>query len=80
MPLTKGFFMVSKSGGGKSGISQINISPIRASSLEEDYDMTVPPQEEFDKLERYTPDIIEITTKKTLRDLANELADEDYDD
>ena len=56
------------------------MSPIRASSLEEDYDVTVPPQEEFDKLERYTPDIIEIPTRKTLQDLANELADEDYDD
>lgn len=80
-PLTKGFFMVSKSGaGGRGGTVQYNISPIRASSLEEDYDVTVPTQEEFDKLERYTPEIVEIPSMKVLRDLANELADEDYDD
>ena len=82
-PLTRGFFMVSKSGASGSrsgGTVQYNISPIRASSMEEDYDMTVPTQEELDKLERYTPDIVDVPTVKQLRDLANELADEDYDD
>jgi len=80
-PLTKGFFMVSKSGaGGRGGTVQYNISPIRASSLEEDYDVTVPDQAEFDAIERYTPEIISVPTVKELRDLAAELADEDYDD
>ena len=82
-PLTRGFFMVSRSGASGSrsgGTVQYNISPIRASSMEEDYDMTVPTQEELDKLERYTPEIVDVPTMKQLRDLANELADEDYDD
>ena len=80
-PLTRGFFMVSKSGaGGRGGTVQYNISPIRASSMEEDYDITVPPQEAFDALVKYTPEIISVPTVKELRDLANELADEDYDD
>ena len=79
-PLTRGFFMVSKSGaGGRGGTVQYNISPIRASSMEEDYDMTVPSAAEFDALVKYTPEIITVPTVKELRDLANELADEDYD-
>ena len=73
-PLTRGFFLVSKTG--KKGGSQINISPIRASALEEDYDTAIPDQAELDKLERYAPDIVEIPTIKKMREVAAEVAEE----
>jgi hypothetical protein len=76
-PLTRGFFLISKTG--KKGGAQINISPVRASALEEDYDIPVPDQGELDALERYTPDIVEIPTMRKMRDVAAEIA-EDYDD
>jgi hypothetical protein len=75
-PLTRGFFLVSKTG--KKGGSQINISPVRASALEEDYDTPIPDQAELDKLERYGPDIVEIPTMRKMREVAAEVAEE-YD-
>jgi hypothetical protein len=76
-PLSRGFFMVSKTG--KRGTTQHNVSPIRGTSLEEDYDITPPTQEEIAALgkNKYGPEIIEIPTVKTLREVAAEL--DDYD-
>lgn len=75
-PLTKGFFMVSKTG--KRGTVQHNVSPLRATSLAEDYDIQPPTDEELDALRKvkYTPEIIEIPSMKTLREVAAELDDE----
>lgn len=73
-PLTRGFFVVSKTG--KRGTTQHNVSPVRPASLEEDYDIAPPQQSEFDALEKYTPSIVEIPQSKTLRELAEEIADE----
>jgi hypothetical protein len=73
-PLTKGFFLVSKTGTG--GTTQHNVNPIKASSLEEDYDVTPPDQAELDRLERYGPDIVDPPDMKTLRELAEEIQDE----
>ena len=75
-PLTKGFFMGSKSG--SRGSSQQNVNPVSRTTLIEDYDMDVPSKEEFDKLRPYTPAIIQIPTTKDLRELAEEIAD-DYE-
>lgn len=75
-PLTKGFFLVSKSG--KRGTVAHNINPIRASSLLEEYDIEPPAQADLDALKRYDADIIEIPPVKTLKELAAELGD--YDD
>lgn len=75
-PLSRGFFLVSKTG--NKSTTQYNVSPIRASALEEDYDVPVPSPEVVAAHERYTPEIIEIPPVKTLRDLADELTDE-YD-
>jgi hypothetical protein len=76
-PLSRGYFMVSKTG--KRGTTQHNVSPVRASSLEEDYDITPPSQEDIEALgkNKYGPEIIEIPTVKTLREVAAEL--DDYD-
>jgi hypothetical protein len=70
-PLSKLFYLVSKTGTKTS--TQYNVVPVRAASLEEDYDVPVPDQIEFDRLEPYTPDIIQIEPVRKLRELAQEL-------
>jgi|SRR5580765_3493208 hypothetical protein len=73
-PLTKGYFIASKTG--KRGTVQHNVSPVSRTALREDYDIEIPAQEDFDRLVKYTPEIVDFTPKKTLRELAEELADE----
>lgn len=73
-PLTKGFFIVSKTG--KRGTVQHNVAPVSRSALTEDYDIEPPSKEALDKLEKYTPKIVEIAKNKDLRELAEEMADE----
>lgn len=75
-PLTKGFFLVSRTG--KKGSTQYNVVPVKATALEEDYDTPVPSTEALQALDLYTVDIVEVPTAKTLRDLAAELVD-DYE-
>ena len=72
-PLSKLYYLVSKTGQKTS--TQYNVVPVRAASLEEDYDVPVPEQSEFDRLERYTPDIVQIEPVRKLRELAQELTD-----
>lgn len=72
-PLTKGFFLVSKTG--KKSQVQYNVSPIKASVLEEDYDTVPPTEEDLKRLVPYTVDIVEITPKHKLRELAAEQSD-----
>lgn len=73
-PLTRGFFLVSKTGRGST--TAHNVNPIKASSLEEDYDIEPPLQADLDRLTLYTPEIIEVPKMKELRELAEEIADE----
>ena len=73
-PLTKGFFIASKTG--KRGTVQHNVAPVSRSALEEDYDISPPSKEALDKLEKYTPKIVEIAKQKDLRELAEEMSDE----
>jgi len=73
-PLSKGFFVASKTG--KRGTVQHNVSPVSRTALIEDYEIEPPDTEMLAKLKRYTSDIIEIPPLKTLRELAEELADE----
>jgi hypothetical protein len=75
-PLTKGYFLVSKTG--KRGTVQYNVTPIKATSLEEDYDVEVPTDDAFKRLELYTKDIIDLPLPSKLRELATEMVD-DYD-
>jgi hypothetical protein len=70
-PLTRNFFLVSKTGEGTS--TQYNVAPVRASALQEDYDIPVPDQSEFDRLVLYTPEIVTVEPVKKLRELAREL-------
>ena len=67
-PITRNFFLASKTGTGTS--TQYNLVPVRATSLEEDYDIPVPDQAEVDRLELYGPDIITVEPIKKLRELA----------
>ena len=73
-PLTKGYFMVSKTG--KRGTVQHNVSSVSRTALYEDYDIEPPDQSEIDALVRYTPEVITIPKLKEMRELADELADE----
>ena len=73
-PLTKGFFVASKTG--KKGTVQHNVSPVSRTALREDYDMEPPTKDELAALKKYTPDIVEMPKASTLRELAEELADE----
>jgi len=75
-PLTRGFFMVSKTG--KKGTVQHNVSVVSKTALEEDYDMEVPDQAALDRLERYGPDVVTIPKTKELEEIASEL-DDDYE-
>jgi hypothetical protein len=73
-PLTRGFFLVSRSG--KKGTVNHQVTPVKANSLEEDYDIPAPDQAALDRLEKYTKDIVEVPTRKTLDEIALEIADE----
>lgn len=78
-PLTKGFYLVSRSGTGGSTNYQVN--PVRRSALLEDYNVEPPSQDELDELDRYDKEIIQIPTRKEMNEIAAELADYDeYDD
>jgi hypothetical protein len=72
-PLSKLYYLVSKTGQKTS--TQYNVVPVRAASLEEDYDVPVPDQGEFDRLERYTSEVVQIEPLRKLRELAAELTD-----
>lgn len=75
-PLPKGFFLVSKTG--NKSTTQYNVTPIKASALAEDYGVQVPAKADLDALVKYTSDIVEITPRKKMMDLADELSGE-YD-
>lgn len=73
-PLTKGYFLVNRTG--KGSTTSHNVNPVKASSMEEDYDIIPPPQAELDRLGLYDASIIEFPSQKDLRELAEEVADE----
>jgi hypothetical protein len=70
-PLSRGYFLVSRSG--KQGSMNNNIIPVKAHSLEEDYDITPPSQAELDKLGLWDLSIITKPKKKDLEELAREI-------
>lgn len=72
-PLSKLYYLVSKTGQKTS--TQYNVVPVRAASLEEDYDIPVPDADEFARLEAYKPDVVQIEPLKKLREVAAELTD-----
>jgi hypothetical protein len=73
-PLTRGFFLVSRTG--KKGTVNHQVIPVKPSALEEDYDIPVPDKAAFDRLEKYEKDIVEVPTRKTLDEVAQEIADD----
>ena len=75
-PLTKNFYFVSKTGSRQQ--VQYNMIPVKATALEEDYDVPVPSEAALSALDLYTEDIVQVTPKKELRELAEELVD-DYE-
>jgi hypothetical protein len=78
-PLTKGFYLVSRSGTGGSTNYQVN--PVRRTSLLEDYNIEPPTADQLLELGRYDADIVSIPTRKEMNEIAAELSDYDeYDD
>lgn len=73
-PLTKGFFLVSRTG--KKGTVNHQITPVKAHSLEEDYEITPPTQRELDRLKLWGPDIVQPPKRSELEEVAEEIADE----
>lgn len=73
-PLTRGYFLVGRSG--KKGSVNYTINPVKPSSLEEDYDIEPPDKAALERLGLYDTSIIERPKLKTLEELAVEIADE----
>lgn len=78
-PLPRHFFLVSKSG--EKATTQYNVSSVRSSALEEDYDIPVPTASDLEEIAKtkYKSDIVPIPSVKQMRELADEISDE-YDD
>lgn len=75
-PLTKHYFLVSKTGKGSN--SQTNVTPIKTTALAEDWAVEPLDAETIAKeaKKKYTPAILEIPTRKVLNEIAGEIADE----
>jgi hypothetical protein len=73
-PLTRGFFLVSKTGQRQS--VQYNVAPIKASALEEDYDIPVPDEVALKAVPVYDASIVDEPKMKDMRDIADELNDD----
>jgi len=74
-PLSRGFFLASKSG--KQGTVNYQIVPIKAHSLSDDYDIDAPSPEELKAIGLYDMDsAVQVPKLKDLQDLAAEIADE----
>lgn len=73
-PLTKGYFLASRSG--KKGTVNYQLVPIKAHSLSDDYDIDAPSAEEMAKLGLYDADIITMPKLKDLESVAAEIADD----
>jgi len=74
-PLSRHFFLVSKTG--KKSNTQYNVSPVRKTSLSEDYDVTPPEDDDLARLTLYTEDIVKVEPIRRLRELAQELVADD---
>jgi hypothetical protein len=80
-PLSRHFFLVSKSG--EKATTQYNVSSVRASALEEDFDIPVPTDADLAEAIRtkYDASIIQVPKVSQMEELADEIADEyDTDD
>jgi hypothetical protein len=73
-PLTRGYFLVSRTG--KKGSVNHQVIPVKPSALEEDYDIPAPSKEELDRLEKYDRDVVEVPSRKTLDEIAAEFSDD----
>ena len=73
-PLTKGYFLASRSG--KGGTTNYQIVPVKAHSLQEDYDIDPPSEEELKKIGLYDSSIIAMPKTKDLEEIASEIADD----
>lgn len=74
-PLSKGYFAVNKTGAKQN--TSINVIPVRASALEEDYDITPPTEAEIRSAGRYDASIIQIPKKSELEEIAQEISELD---
>jgi hypothetical protein len=76
-PLSKGFFLVNKSG--QKQTTQYNVNPIKRTALEEDYNTPVPDEATLKRFKLYDKSILQIPSVKEMQEIADEMMD-DYDD
>lgn len=68
------YFSVKKSGGGKKGRVQTNLSPVKERDLEEDWDVVPFTEDELDQFTLLTEDdVLQFSTRKALKAVADEL-------
>jgi len=75
-PLSRYYFLVNKTG--KMSNAQTNVTPIKTNALAEDWDVDPADPDELASIKPYTPEILDIPSRKTLNEIAAEIADE-YD-
>jgi len=73
-PISKGFWLVSRSG--KGGTTNYQIVPIKAHSLSDDYDIDAPSDKELAALGIYDSEIITMPKTRDLEEIASELAND----
>jgi len=73
-PLTKGYFLASRSG--KKGTVNYQLVPIKAHSLSDDYNIDPPTPEELKALGLYDAGIITMPKRSELVEIAAEMADD----
>jgi hypothetical protein len=74
-PLTKGFFAVNKTQGGKGKTSN-NTWPVSRTTAREEYDIDLT-DEQLASVPRYDATIIDIPSVKELQEIADEMSDDD---
>ena len=72
--LTKWYFRASRSG--KRGTVNYQLQPMKAHTLQDEYDIDPPSDEELSRLGLYDTDIITMPKTKELEAIAAEVADE----
>jgi hypothetical protein len=79
-PLTRLYWGISKSGKGTK--TSHSVVPVKERDLEEDWDTEPLDDGELDAFEEhlYGADVIQISSRKQLKEIASEISDEDVDD
>lgn len=70
-PLSKYYWAISATGGGKSGPIKYDLQVVREDELEEDWDITPPTKDEFAEFRKTTYELEDVETISTQKELAS---------